>query len=134
MILIYLIAQKPNVGFDPDGPKNFIIKQLDFDVNQIKTYEELIDQHRKDIRENDRKIQNLKKNLYSLLLNENKQKADSLALEIGKIQTKIETIHFNHFLDIKALCKPNQINNFNMLSYELLEVFNHNKQPKKAHQ
>lgn len=120
--------QKPKGGFNPDRPKNIIIAKLKFNEQQVNSYQKLIDQHRKDIKENDAKILMLKNELYSLLnADNNNTKIDSLTTQIGNIQKQIEVVHFNHFLDIKALCKPEQLPNFNKLSKELTEIFNHKK-------
>lgn len=126
--LLYFLLQKPKGHMPPDGPKNIIIERLNFDDNQIIDYEKLIHQHRKDIRENDLKILGLKNELYLLLMeNEVESSIDSLTTEIGKIQKNIEKIHFSHFQDIKALCKQEQIDEFEILSKELAAIFNHKK-------
>lgn len=130
-ILLYFVLQKPNRGVDYDRPKNIIIEKLHFDENQINSYQNLIDKHRKDIRKNNDQILMLKKELYSYLKNDNsKKELDSITSQIGTIQKQIEEIHFNHFLDIKALCKPKQLSQFDELAEELTEIFNHKKQQK----
>ena len=127
-VLLYFVLQKPKDGFNPNGPKNIIIEKLQFDEEQVVLYQKLIDQHRKDIRENDAKILMLKNDLYSYLkIKGNATAIDSLTTEIGIIQKQIEEIHFNHFLDIKTLCKPEQLSKFNKLSEELAEIFNQKK-------
>ena len=40
-----------------------------------------------------------------------------------EIQKEIEKTHFQHFLEIKALCRPEQIEDFNLLSEELARIF-----------
>lgn len=130
-ILLYFVMQKPKGGFNPDEPKNIIIEKLNFDEQQVNSYQKLINQHRKDINENDAKILELKNELYSFLKDDVKDnEIDSLTTQIGKIQKQIELVHFNHFLDIKTLCKPQQLSNFNDLSNELTKIFNHKKQLK----
>ncbi len=130
IVLLYFAIQKPS-GFNPDGPKNIIIKKLKFDEQQIISYQKLIDQHRKEIRENDAKILLLKKELYTFLNKENNYaEKDALTIEIGKIQKHVEDIHFNHFIDIKELCKPEQRTHFEKFSIELVDIFNHKKHSK----
>jgi periplasmic protein CpxP/Spy len=127
-ILLYFVMQKPKGGFKPDGPIKIIVEKLQFDEEQIVLYQKLIDQHRNDIRKKDAEILMLKRELYYYLTtNESETSIDSLTTEIGITQKQIEKIHFNHFLDIKALCKPQQLLKFNMLSEELIEIFNHKK-------
>lgn len=130
-VLLYFALQKPSRGFDPDSPKNTIIEKLHFDENQIEAYQKLIDKHRKDIKKNNDQILMLKKELYSNLKNDDsKRELDSITTQIATIQKQIEEIHFNHFLDIKALCKPNQLSEFDELTDELTEIFNSKKHPK----
>lgn len=114
------------------GPKKVIIEKLAFDEEQIVAYEKLIDQHRMDIRTNDQKIIQLKKELYRLLLKRySNQETDSLTKEIGHTQQEIERIHFNHFKDIKSICTPEQMPNFDLLIGELDILFNKNIHPRK---
>lgn len=131
IFLLFLFLKRPNNAFHPDNPKKIIIERLHFDENQIIKYQELINEHRKNIRNNDQKIIELKKQLYLLLLsNTDSLQYTKISKEIGNIQQEIEITHFKHFNDIKALCKPNQINDFNKLSYDFVEIFNHKKQNK----
>lgn len=107
-----------------DKPKNIVIKTLHFDKKQIQSYENLIKNHRAQIHKNDEQMLELKKKLYQLLNTENSRvAADSIVLKMGKLQSEIELIHYNHFLDIKALCKPEQLAYFNALSTEINAVF-----------
>jgi hypothetical protein len=48
---------------------------------------------------------------------------DSLILEINKVQMNIENIHYNHFLDIKGLCRPEQQQAFNALTADIAKLF-----------
>ena len=127
---VFFVMQKRKHKSYNDGPKKIIIEKLAFDKEQTVAYEKLIDQHKKDIRTNDQKIIQLKKELYSFLLEGNtKQKIDSLTIEIGRTQQEIERIHLNHFKDIKTICTPEQMPNFDLLVGELVILFN-----KKSHQ
>ncbi len=121
-----------------DGPNNhpmprkIIIERLHFDENQIKQYDELIQQHRKNITEREKSLMDLKNNLYSTLkAEENKTVTDSLINSISKIQKEIEYVHYAHFGDIKTLCKPEQIKDYNELVNELARMFSPPPPPKK---
>jgi hypothetical protein len=48
---------------------------------------------------------------------------DSLENKLGELQRQIETVHYNHFTDIKKLCKPEQLENFNALTHDLAKFF-----------
>lgn len=106
------------------SPKSIVVDKLHFDEVQIAKYDELIKQHSESISEIDNKIITLKNSLYKSLSNsDNEVVIDSLFLQIASNQTAIEKIHFNHFLDIKKLCKTEQIDDYNALTYELAEIF-----------
>lgn len=130
---LFFVMQKGKHKSFGEGPKKVIIEKLAFDEKQIIAYEKLIDQHRIDIHANDQKIIQLKKELYGLLLKRySKQETDSLTNEIGRTQQEIERIHFNHFKDIKAICTPEQMPNFDLLIGELDILFNKNIHPIKS--
>ena len=106
-----------------EGPKRIIIERLHFDAEQITQYEKLIAEHRKQISELDKEIRQTKNNLYSTLASTSPMSKDSLETRLGEIQKQIESTHYNHFADIKKLCKPEQTENFNELTKELARFF-----------
>lgn len=126
----FLLFSGPKKGhFPPDGgrpqPREIIIEQLNFDKKQQADYEVLIRQHRKQITATEDKIRDAKNELY-LLLNSTSvdtTKKDSLVNVLGQYQKEIELIHFNHFNDIKKLCKPEQLHDFDSLTKELSRLF-----------
>lgn len=125
----FIFSHKPNRAMH-DGPKNKVIETLAFDANQIVAYEKLIDWHRSEIRRSEGNILELKNKLYATLSNDSaKNQKDSLILEIGKLQTTIENIHYKHFQDIKKLCKLNQLKAFENLTSEIALLFS-KKHPK----
>ena len=134
ILLLFIINIVTLVFFMTKGPKDkmlprklpmaIIIEKLHFDTHQIAAYEKLISLHRKKIDEKDKTIKNLKNELYKQLANpENKTKIDSLVNQIALQQSTIEKIHFNHFLDIKKICKQDQLKDFNDLTQELSRIF-----------
>ncbi|NQX85723.1 MAG: hypothetical protein HRT67_07430 [Flavobacteriaceae bacterium] len=130
-LTLFFVITKKHKRSD-DVPKSIIIEKLNLDKQQIVDYELLIDQHKKDIKTKDNSIIQLKKELYSLLHNDsNKIHVDSLTSKIGSIQKQIETIHFNHFKDIKSICNSLQIKKFNELVDELERIFSNKKHREK---
>lgn len=108
-----------------NSPREIIVRKLHFDEDQIAKYDDLIKQHSESVSAIDNKISTLKNSLYKELSNsENKTVTDSLFKQIANNQTKIETLHYNHFLDIKNLCKPDQLKDYNTLTNELAKIFN----------
>ena len=130
--LSFFIFKGPKNGHN--SPREIIIKKLDFDGNQIVAYDKIIKKHRGSIISIDREIIGLKNNLYKELSNPRKEKVvDSLFLEIGNNQSVIEKLHYNHFLEIKKLCKPEQLENYNLLTSELTRLFNPNNPKRPKH-
>ncbi len=105
-------------------PKKVVIEKLGFDEKQINDYEKLITWHRTEIKKSEEKLFELKNKLYSTLVsNDTLNLKDSLMLQIGNAQTEMERIHYKHFYDIKQLCKPNQLKNFEAFSLEIANLF-----------
>ena len=114
-----------------DNPKNIVISKLGFDNAQIIAYEALIKGHQNNISERDRTIHELKNQLYDELKNEViNTRVDSLTAEIANYQKQIEQLHFKHFQDIKKICKPEQIDNFNRLVNDISTIFSRKDQKK----
>lgn len=126
-ILGFLFLSKKH---EPNGrkmPREIVIERLHFDENQIVEYETIIEEHQKNIRNLDRLIRKTKNELYQLL-NEEKidsSQKDSLYLKLANYQKQIETTHFNHFLEIKKLCKKEQLDDYEYLTGELSRLFSH---------
>lgn len=108
-----------------EGPKKMIVERLHFDASQIAEYDKLIEQHQKDIQAKEQEIKEAKQQLYSLLQGDDLSAKDSLANRIGQLQVEVELIHFDHFNDLKNLCKEEQLDDFNALAGELAQVFAH---------
>jgi hypothetical protein len=105
-------------------PKTIIIDKLNFDKEQIKQYEIYIQQHRKAINENETAIKKLRNNLFTQLKHkQEKAKIDSLIGFIAKQQGVAEHINYQHFIEIKNLCKPSQEKDFNELTNEIVSLF-----------
>ncbi len=106
------------------GPKKFIINKLNFDEEQVKNYEIYIQHHRKAINANESKMNNLRMELYEQLkFQQDTAKVDSLISLISKQQYFAEKINYNHFLEIKHLCKPSQKKDFEALTNQIENLF-----------
>ncbi len=132
-ILGFLFLSKNNDG--PRGrkmPREIVIEKLHFDENQITEYDKTIKLHQETIRSIDDSIRNTRNELYKLLNSEtiDSSKRDSLYLKFAGFQKQIETTHFNHFVEIKKLCKKEQLTDFNNLTEELSKIFNNRRKPK----
>jgi protein CpxP len=131
ILLIGFLVVRPKPMHGPDGPKHKIIEKLNFDADQIGAYEELISVHRKEIENLNNDILEDKKTLYSYLNQDNKaSNVDSLITAISLLQSQVEKTHYNHFKDIRSLCKPNQLKNYEELTTEISQLFSFQK-PKR---
>ena len=134
MTLSFLFLNKsprPNERNKP-RPRDIVVEKLKFDEQQIIAFDGLIEAHKFVIDSLDTEIKISKNNLFEQLsLNENKATIDSILNSLSNYKAEIEQTHFNHFLDIKKLCKPEQLDNYNELTKELSKIFAPNRMPKK---
>lgn len=107
-----------------EGPKKYISEQLHFSEDQQKQYQVIIDQHRTTIKELEHQMHGQKDALYALLSSDaNKAAIDSAYAAIAATHQQIESTHFNHFLDIRSICTPEQQPLYNKLSKEFGRLF-----------
>ena len=122
MMAGFIVFRKP-LPPQHEGPKKIIADRLHFDAGQRDEYEKLIAVHQSRIRSEDSLIRLTKNELYSGLNVNNETRKDSLEKKLGQLQVEIEEIHYNHFIDIKKLCKENQLSYFNDLLNDLAQLF-----------
>jgi periplasmic protein CpxP/Spy len=124
-LVFFMTMSRPhqNGHHGPDRNKHLIAEKLGFDQTQMEQYEVLINQHRTSISETDREISQAKQALYALLDNEDQESKDSLMNVIAAQQHAIEEVHFNHFVDIKRLCRDEQLPAYHELTKELGRMF-----------
>lgn len=126
LLVTFILLKKPP---QHSGPRNLIIERLKFDENQIRQYDELISQHRRQIREKRHEMTDLKTQYYSLLKSEDNKNGDLLINEIGKLSMETEKINYKHFQDIKRICRPDQMKNFDNLIDNFENLFNRPDKP-----
>ncbi|MBK7690404.1 MAG: periplasmic heavy metal sensor [Bacteroidetes bacterium] len=123
-VLIVMLMRSAHHPKRHGGPRNEIIEKLGFNPDQIKLYDELIKEHRKQIGEHHQEMRALKNQLYEGLKDENEQSGqDSILAKIAQKQIQIEQTHLNHFLSIQKICSPAQIADFNELLSEIAQLF-----------
>jgi periplasmic protein CpxP/Spy len=122
LLIVFVVSRKPPHPH-MDGPKKMIIKSLHFDKKQVDQYSILVKIHVESSRKTKNKIHNTKGELYTTLLSENDSKKDSLLSSISKFEREIEILNYNHFLDIKKICKGDQLNDFEELTKKMSSFF-----------
>jgi len=113
------------------GPRNLIEEQhriqqllkeeLGFDEAQIEQYLQMRRKHGERVRQLDEEIRQLKKQMFDEVLQENPQPtlSDSLLKLTQEKQLQIERLTFQHFLDLKKICKPEQQDKLKLLMHEM---------------
>ena len=101
-----------------------IEKRLHLDAAQQQTFKQLKSAHQQQIQASDRAYRETMEQYFALLKNEMPDTAqqDSLLGVLSQIQGNRTTMTFQHFQDLKALCKPNQKEEFAAMLPELMEV------------
>lgn len=129
VLLGFIFINKPP---GKGGPKHIIIEKLNFDPFQIEQYEKLIEAHKKEIDQANIESNRFRRQLYATLMKEEDDIfVDSIQEQIGLVQVMIENIHYAHFLEIKKLCRPEQLPAFEDLSMELASYFGSPHRPQK---
>ena len=106
------------------GPRNEIIDRLHFDAAQVSQYDSLIVTHRKMVGEKEKEIQGLRTSLFMGVSDGiDANLKDSWVRRIGVLHADIQQIHFAHFLDIQKICKPEQQDDFALLTKDLSKMF-----------
>lgn len=128
-IVGFLLLRKPSMppsgrrSLKQEGPKKMIIERLHFDKDQVAAYETIIAGHQISVKGLKDSISNTKKNLYQSLKMETFAGKDSLINLLSVLQKRIESVHYEHFTQIKQLCRPEQMEAFNTLTGELAFYF-----------
>ena len=125
VLISFILSRKGNRGHEP---KEKVVEILHLDVNQQKDYEELIKAHQASMRAKRDAMFGLKNELYSQLSKPMQdQQTDSLMTAISILQKEVEMINYAHFSDIRALCRPYQLDDFNTFAQELAQIFKSEK-------
>ena len=122
MLIGFIFFIQPNAHLH-EGPQKIIAERLHFDKKQIADYDKLIAVHRVEIKTNDSLIRQAKNKLYGCITSNNLALKDSLEKKLGQLQMDIEEINYNHFLEIKKLCKENQLTYYDDLVKDLAQLF-----------
>ncbi len=126
IVLTAFILFRPNAlpKVERERPRKIISEKLKFDEQQMTQFDAAIKVHRESIKNENEQMGDLKMKLYATLKhNEQNTDKDSLMKAINAIQLRIEHIHYKHFEDIKAICKPEQQKMYDELCLEMSEFF-----------
>jgi len=112
-----------------DRRAEYIAKKLGFSDTQKEAYDSLNTQHRDATDELQRVINDKRREVFSLTREENNspEVADSLTSEIGRLVSKMELRTYDHVLNVRALCTPEQLETLDSLVQAMIK----SRRPKK---
>ena len=113
LYLLFNIRKSDNRGphaGDGKGPAEYIVKQLKLDQQQQEQFEELRNQHQGIVHREEHEDHRLHDLYFSLLKTDNpdKRQTDSLAALIGEQRKKLAVATFDHFTQLRAICRDDQ--------------------------
>ncbi len=102
--------------------------ELGFNVSQIRKYLKMRQEHRRTTQQLNDEIRQVKKAMFDEVLQDNAKEelSDSLLTLAQEKQAKLEQLTFQHFLDLKKLCKPEQQEH---LKFLMNQLFRQNSPP-----
>ena len=111
--LIWLLSSRNKTNGRPEPGNDasaFIIKQLQLDPQQQEQFAALRNQHQQAMRQIQEEDRELHDQYFGLLKSNdpNKSKADSISVLIGQQRTRMETATFEHFKQLRNLCRDDQ--------------------------
>lgn len=114
-----------------------ITELLSLDDEQKKAYDSLIQAHQHQIRGLETAIASTRKELYEEgLKNDQFQLQDSLITRMGVLLSDVESAHFEHFMSLKKICRPEQVKSFDAVIEAMKPYFfpKGNRPPPKKHE
>ena len=105
------------------GPKEMIIKELEFSDAQIVKYNEMVNSHRKGMRELEESGKKIRQNYFKLMTSDtlDRKAKEEFELAIAENQKGIETITFDHFRLVRVLCSDDQKKKFDRIIGDVLK-------------
>ncbi|MCX6214484.1 periplasmic heavy metal sensor [Spirosoma sp.] len=114
-----------------EGPAAVIIERLHLDASQQVRYRQLVKEHQEHTHTLNQKTAQLYRTYYGLLETPtyDARRANSLSQQIADNQRSIAQLNFDHFTQIKSLCRPDQQEDFNRLVSDLARLFGRQQRP-----
>lgn len=106
-----------------EGHKEMIIKELEFSDVQILKYSEMVDAHRKGMFELEESGREIRQNYFKLMAADtlDRKAKEEFETGIAENQKGIETITFDHFRLVRALCNDYQRKKFDRIIGDVLK-------------
>ncbi len=126
----YLLCSKPGMSPFHDGPpkrpdaRDFIIKELGMNEQQVKDYEKLIQEHSSQMKEIDESMKKSKDEFWNELPKggADSSKINMLADNIAKNEKQRDISTFRHFEKVRALLDESQKKKFDEIIKDVLRM------------
>lgn len=116
-----LRTEAPPPALEKQRLQHLLRDELGFDQRQIEQFQYLQKMHRDQVRVLQDEIQQLKKQMFDAVLDDNPNPvlSDSLLQLSQDKQAEIERLTFQHFVDLKKLCSPEQQDKLQLLIHDM---------------
>ncbi len=106
------------------GAGSFLIKELGFDSAQKLAYQQLREQHQKDLRAIREQLKDGKEAYFGLLADSSVSEATikASALKAAGMEQEIDIETFHHFQKVRALCTPEQKKKFDTIIKDVVKL------------
>jgi protein CpxP len=130
-LLVMLLLKHPgpppppeNPPFAQGGPREFLVHELKMDSPQIRNYDTLIKFHHANMDFIQKDIRVHRDSLIDQLGNPafDSSQVNAIADRIGKDQSQIERNNFEHFRQVRSLCRPEQQLKFDSIIHDALRM------------
>jgi hypothetical protein len=132
MVLLFQRPSPPEHGKPPVGPRKMMEQRMQFDANQVAKFDVLIQQHQAALKPVRDSISFHRKALAALLKSNESDLStvNNHAQRIGNLQTQLELINHDHFLQVRGLCTTEQLPAFNNLIEEVSGIISNSPPPR----
>jgi len=119
---LYDYLGKPDRNGPRNNPEQFIVKELNFNADQMQEFKGLGKNHRERMMELDQEHKQLKDKLFNKISenNVNALEIDSISSLIGENIKNKDLEVFNHFRAIQEICNDNQKEKFKRIVMDAL--------------
>jgi periplasmic protein CpxP/Spy len=127
LILIAFLLLKPMADHhrmqrEEGGPGHFLVQKLKFNAAQETAFDKLRMAHHDSIEILMVEGKKLRKSFFDgLITNANDSTKLKMAEQIADNQKQIELLTYNHFVEVKKLCTPEQMGVFNDIIQEVIQ-------------
>lgn len=124
LVFLVFFNKPPHPKFKKgEGPRAYIIEELNLDEAQIEQYNALIEAHKATFKTLNQKVEKIRFEVYTGITNgQTIVERDSLIQQLGDYQEAIERLHSAHFSDLKAICRADQEEAFTALMGEVADL------------